>query len=67
MRQFKRAVIGDVTNAGGSNVPMLHERGVTVDILEDPIGIALYQRYRKEKPDLDREDWKGVAAVRHAR
>jgi creatinine deaminase len=64
MRQFQRAVIGDVTNAPGSNVPMLREKGVVVEILEDPIGIALYQRYRQAKPDLDLEDWKGLAAVK---
>jgi len=27
-------------------------------------GIALYAKYRKEKPDQDLEDWKGIAAVR---
>jgi creatinine deaminase len=66
MRQFHGAVVGDVTNAPGTNVPMLREKGVTVQILEDPVGIALYQRYRKEKPDLDLEDWKGLAAVARA-
>ncbi|HEY9791372.1 MAG TPA: nucleoside deaminase [Candidatus Obscuribacterales bacterium] len=65
MRQFHRLVVGDVTNAKGTNLPMLREKGVVVDILEDPMGIALYKRYREEKPDLDREDWKGLAAVRH--
>jgi cytosine deaminase len=43
---------------------MMREKGVQVDILEDPEGIALYAKYRKEKPDQDLEDWKGVAAVR---
>ena len=65
MRQFGRVVVGDVTNAAG-NEAMLRGKGVTVDILEDQDGIALYATYRREKPDLDMEDWKGVAAVRRA-
>ncbi len=63
MRQFDRVVVGDVTNASG-NERMLREKGVKVDILEDPVGIALYAKYRAEKPELDIEDWKGLAAVR---
>lgn len=66
MRQFDRVVVGDVTNASG-NEQMLREKGVKVDILEDPVGIALYAKYRTEKPELDMEDWKGLAAVRKAR
>jgi len=66
MRQFDRVVVGDVTNASG-NEQMLLEKGVKVDILEDSVGIALYAKYRAEKPDLDIEDWKGLAAVRKAR
>ena len=62
MRQFNRVVVGDVTNASG-NEEMLRKKGVQVDILEDAKGIALYSKYRKEKPDLDLEDWKGLAAV----
>jgi creatinine deaminase len=62
MRQFNRVVVGDVTNASG-NEAMLRGKGVKVDILEDPKGIALYAKYRAEKPDLDLEDWKGLAAV----
>jgi len=65
MRQFDRVVVGDVTNASG-NEQMLREKGVKVDILEDPVGIALYAKYRAEKPELDMEDWKGLAAVRKA-
>jgi len=64
MRQFNRVVVGDVTNNSG-NEKMLSERGVKVDILENPEGISLYARYRKEKPDLDLEDWKGLAAVKN--
>jgi len=63
MRQFKRVVVGDVTNASG-NEALLRQNGVQVDILEDSEGIALYARYRIEKPDQDLEDWKGLAAVR---
>lgn len=66
MRQFKRVVVGDVTNASG-NEALLRQRGVQVDILEDSEGIALYARYRIEKPDQDLEDWKGLAAVQHHR
>src|SRR5215813_471022 len=62
MRQFSRVVVGDVTNASG-NEQMLRDKGVQVDILEDQKGIALYARYRTEKPDQDLEDWKGLAAV----
>ncbi len=62
MRQFSRVVVGDVTSASG-NEPMLREKGIKVEILEDPKGIALYTVYRSEKPDLDIEDWKGLAAI----
>jgi cytosine/creatinine deaminase len=62
MRQFKRVVVGDVTNASG-NEPMLRDKGVRVDILEDPKAIELYAKYRREKPDQDTEDWKGLAEV----
>ena len=62
MRGFNRVVIGDVTNAAG-NEAFLQEKGVHVDILEDTRGIALYARYRSEKPDQDLEDWQGLSAV----
>ena len=65
MRQFKRVVIGDVTNASG-NEQRLRDKGVQVEILEDQQGIALYAKYRREKPELDVEDWKGLAEVRKA-
>ena len=64
MRGVQRVVIGDVTNASGSNVALLREKGVIVEILEDDFGISLYAKYREEKPDLDIEDWKGLSAVR---
>ena len=49
-----------------ANEAMLRQKGVQVDILEDPEGVAFYAKYRLEKPDQDLEDWKGVAAVRKA-
>jgi len=66
MRQFNRVVVGDVTNASG-NEELLRRKGVQVVIEQDPEGIALYAKYRTEKPDQDLEDWKGLAAVRHKR
>ena len=63
MRQFKRLVVGDVTNASG-NEEMLRKKGIQVDILEDPDNVAFYAKYRKERPDQDLEDWKGLAEVR---
>jgi len=66
MRQFSRVVVGDITNASG-NEQMLRDKGVRVDILEDPKGIELYAKYRREKPDQDNEDWKGLAEVRKTR
>ena len=65
MRQFKRVVVGDITNSSGTE-DMLRKKGVQVDILEDPEIIAFYAKYRKEKPDQDLEDWKGLAEVRKA-
>jgi cytosine deaminase len=46
---------------------MLRDKGLRVDILEDQKGIALYAKYRSEKPDQDIEDWKGLAEVRRPR
>jgi len=63
MRQFQRVVVGDVTSASG-NEQMLRDKGVQVEVLQDQKGIELYAKYRREKPDLDIEDWKGLAAVR---
>ena len=65
MRGFRRVVVGDVTNDSGTE-PLMREKGVQVDILEDPMGIELYAKYRKEKPNQDLEDWRGLAAVRKA-
>ena len=62
MRQFDRVVVGDVTNASG-NEELLRAKGVKVDILEDQLGVALYAEYRRLRPELDIEDWKGVAGI----
>jgi len=62
MRQVNRVVVGDVTNASG-NEEFLRAKGVKVDILEDQLGVALYAEYRRERPELDIEDWKGVAGI----
>lgn len=62
MRQFHRVVVGDVTNASG-NENLLREKGLQVDVVEDPFGVSLYRAYREQKPNLDLEDWKGLAAV----
>jgi cytosine/creatinine deaminase len=62
MRQFSRVVVGDVTNASG-NEQMIRDKGIRVDIVEDREGIALYAKYRRERPDQDNEDWKGLAEV----
>src|SRR6185369_5566077 len=55
MRQFKRVVIGDATNASGTE-EMMREQGVQVETLNDQLGIELYAKYRREKPDQDDED-----------
>jgi creatinine deaminase len=62
-RQFQRMVVGDVTNYSG-NEEMMRQKGVQVDILEDPLGVALFAKYCKEKPEQHMEDAGGVAEVR---
>jgi creatinine deaminase len=64
-RQFQRLVVGDITNFAG-NEEMLRQKGVQVDILEDPMGIALFAKYMSEKPSQCLEDVGGLAAVRKA-
>jgi cytosine deaminase len=61
MRGFNRIVVGNVTSANG-NEKVLAEKGIIVDILEDKLGIDIYEAYRKAKPQQDLEDWKGLAA-----
>jgi cytosine/creatinine deaminase len=64
-RQFKRLVVGDVTNFSGTE-DLIRKNGVQVDILEDPDGVAFFAKYLKEKPDQHLEDAFGLAAVRKA-
>jgi hypothetical protein len=40
------------------------KKGVPLEILEDPEGVAFYAKFAKERSDLDREDAGGLAAVR---
>jgi len=61
-RQFNRVVVGDVTNFSGTE-ELMRQKGVQVDILEDPEGIAFFAKYLKEKPDQHLEDAYGLAAV----
>lgn len=65
MRGFARVVVGDITNASGTE-PLLREKGVQVDILQDQQGIELYARFRGEKPEQDLEDWQGLSACKHS-
>ncbi|GHE21807.1 nucleoside deaminase [Halomonas urumqiensis] len=62
MRGFSRVVVGDVTNASGTEA-LLRSKGVQVEVLEDVRGIGLYARFRADNPALDREDWKGVSGA----
>jgi cytosine/creatinine deaminase len=62
-RQFQRLVVGDVTHCSG-NEEMLRQKGIQVDILEDPEGLALFAKYLKEKPEQHIEDAYGLAQVR---
>lgn len=63
--QFQRLVVGDVTNFAG-NEEMLRQKGVQVDIIEDPVGVALFAKYFREKPQQHLEDVGGQAEVRKA-
>ena len=65
MRGFARVVVGDVSNASGTEA-WLRDNGLAVDILEDAGGIALYARFRREQPQLELEDWQGLAACRRS-
>ena len=62
MRGFARVVVGDVSNASGTE-RLLRSKGVQVDILEDSVGVVLYARFRAEQPVLESEDWLGLAAT----
>ena len=62
MRGFARVVVGDVSNASGTE-RLLRSKGVQVDIREDSVGVVLYARFRAEQPVLESEDWLGLAAT----
>ena len=62
MRGFSKVVVGDITNASGSEA-LLQEQGVTVEILEDALGVEQYAGFRIEHPEQDLEDWQGLSAV----
>ncbi len=64
-RQFKRLVVGDITNFSGTE-EIIRQKGVQVDILEDPDGVAFFAKYLKERPDQHLEDAYGLAAVHKA-
>jgi cytosine/creatinine deaminase len=66
MRKFSRCVIGNTLNQPG-NQAMLESKGIAVDILDDEMGIELYARYVKERPDQNQEDWQGLASVNQSR
>ena len=61
---FNRIVIGNrLDGVNEENEELLRKKGVQVDILEDALGIALYAKYAKEKPEQDTRDWQGQAGV----
>jgi len=62
MRGFKRVIVGDITNASG-NERILRNKNIEVLILENNDGINLYKKFRKENPQLELEDWRGLSAV----
>jgi cytosine deaminase len=62
-RGFARVVIGNSPNESNSEA-MLRSRGVQVELIPDTRGIELYSRFQLEQPELDRIDWRGVAALR---
>lgn len=62
-RGFARVVIGNSPNES-NNEAMLRSRGVQVELIPDTRGIELYSRFQLEQPELDRIDWRGVAALR---
>jgi creatinine deaminase len=64
-RQFKRLIVGHIIGSPDT-LDMLRQKGVEVDILRDSEGIALFEKYRQEKPDQHMEDAFGLAAVHKA-
>ncbi|MFN2329552.1 MAG: hypothetical protein ABR612_11600 [Chromatocurvus sp.] len=64
IRDFSRIVIGDVTNASGTEA-FLKGEGVVVEVLENGDGIALYETFRRRQPALELEDWQGIRSGDH--
>jgi cytosine/creatinine deaminase len=62
---FYAVLSGSLIKFSG-NEEMLRQWGVQVDILEDPVGVALVAKYFREKPQQYMEDATGLAAVRKA-
>jgi len=62
LRQFHQVIVGNATSVSG-NEGFLMQKGIEVTLLEDQLGILLYNKYRQEKPNQDLEDWKGLASV----
>ena len=62
-RGVARVVIGNTPHQD-HNEGYLRDSEVEVVNINDPVGVALYSRYCKEKPDQNLIDWKGVAALR---
>ena len=52
---IKRVVIGEMRNFVG-NVDFLRERGVDVNVLDDPACITLMEKFIQERPELWFED-----------
>ncbi|MGN6547642.1 MAG: nucleoside deaminase [Aureliella sp.] len=62
-RGFPRVVIGNSPD-DANNEEHLRAHGLEVDLLPDARGIELYERFRREKPELDIIDWKGIAGLK---
>jgi cytosine/creatinine deaminase len=62
-RGVARVVIGNTPHQD-HNEGYLRDSGVEVVNLNDSLGVTLYSRYCKEKPDQNLIDWKGVAGLR---
>lgn len=61
---FGKVVSGN--NNGGQNAYneiILRQSGVEFTDLPDELGIEIYEKYKAEHPELDLEDWMGIAAV----
>ena len=57
-----RVVVGEAQSFAG-NVAFLRDRGVDVQVVDDPDCIQLMQRFIRERPDLWDEDIAGRDAV----